>query len=279
MRPCRARPAMPGRGDRSAAGVRDRTDRIPRSAGSVPQRLSRAAAAPAVVHGSEEPQVTGLPARAARTICAGDSDYGPKVIQRPELTVGATAFVDGRGSRLAAGRMPPAGAGAPAASGSRSWCRRRGGTARRWRPTRGRWPGRRRAAPRTAAAVPPSAGPGPGRAKSPPDQAIEHKFEMGSATLRSPTVPFRVWVGRAGAATQRNLGDNRGQQGITNLEVSGRAELWTWAAKPLDCAFTRQQPHAAANRILHPSLAAGVRSRLAIGPTVRVNAPRGCPTG
>jgi hypothetical protein len=29
-------------------------------------------------------------------------------------------------------------------------------------------------------------------------------------------------VGRAGAATQRNLGDSKGQQGITNLEVSSR---------------------------------------------------------
>jgi hypothetical protein len=43
------------------------------------------------------------------------------------------AFVDGRGSRPAAGRTPLAGAGVPAASGSRS-CRRRGCRARRWRP-------------------------------------------------------------------------------------------------------------------------------------------------
>jgi hypothetical protein len=51
------------------------------------------------------------------------------------------AFVDGRGSPLAAGRTPVAGAGAPAASGSRSWCRRRGCRARPWRPPRGQWSG------------------------------------------------------------------------------------------------------------------------------------------
>jgi hypothetical protein len=58
-------------------------------------------------------------------------------------------------SRLAAGRMPRAGVGVPAASGSRSWCHRRGGTARRWRPARGRWLGRRRAVPRIAPAAAP----------------------------------------------------------------------------------------------------------------------------
>jgi hypothetical protein len=92
------------------------------------------------------------------------------------------AFGDGRGSRLAAGRMPRAGAGVPAASGSRSWCRRRtyGSTlaaARRW------WPGRRRAAPRTAPAALRWAGPAPGRAKSPPKESIEHLFATGSAFL------------------------------------------------------------------------------------------------
>jgi hypothetical protein len=34
--------------------------------------------------------------------------------------------------------------------------------------------------------------------------------------------PLSAWVGRAGAATRRNLADSEGQQGITNLEVSGR---------------------------------------------------------
>jgi hypothetical protein len=46
--------------------------------------------------------------------------------------------VGGRGSRLAAGRTPLAGAGAPAASGSRPWSRRRRCRARRWRPPSGR---------------------------------------------------------------------------------------------------------------------------------------------
>jgi hypothetical protein len=63
-------------------------------------------------------------------------------------------FVDGRRSRLAAGRTRRAGAGVPAASGSRSWCRRRGGRARRWRPPREWSPGRRQAAPRSAPAAP-----------------------------------------------------------------------------------------------------------------------------
>jgi hypothetical protein len=51
-------------------------------------------------------------------------------------------------------------------------------------------------------------------------------------------------VGRAGAATGRNLGDNRGQQGITNLEVSGGSQRLAWGAKLLDWAFTRQRPQA-----------------------------------
>jgi hypothetical protein len=88
------------------------------------------------------------------------------------------------------------------------------------RPARARWAGRRRAAGRIAPAAPRSAGPGPGRARSPPDQRIEHEFESGSGTLRSPPGPLRAWVGRAGAATRRNLGDTKGQQETTNVEVS-----------------------------------------------------------
>jgi hypothetical protein len=59
--------------------------------------------------------------------------------------------------------------------------------------------------------------------------------------MRSPSGQLRPWVGRAGAATQRNLGDSQGQQGTTNLEVSGRFAAMRWAAKPLDWAFTRQE--------------------------------------
>jgi hypothetical protein len=95
--------------------------------------------------------------------------------------------VDGPGSRPAADGRPRAGVDAQAASGSRSWCRRRGCTARPWRPPRGPWPGRRRAVPRTAPAAPPSAVPGQGRAKSPPTQAIEHQFEDQSSILRTAT--------------------------------------------------------------------------------------------
>jgi hypothetical protein len=84
-----------------------------------------------------------------------------------------TRAVDGRGSRLAAGRTPRAGTGAQAASGSRSWCRRREGRARRWRPPHRWWPGRRRAVPRTAPAAPRWAGPDLDRTKSPLQQVIE----------------------------------------------------------------------------------------------------------
>ena len=36
--------------------------------------------------------------------------------------------------------------------------------------------------------------------------------------------------GRAGAVARRTLGDSKGQQGITNLEVSGGSGCLTWAA-------------------------------------------------
>jgi hypothetical protein len=111
------------------------------------------------------------------------------------------AFVDGRGSRLAAGRTSLGGAGAPAVSGSRSWCRRRGGRARPWRPACGRWLGRRRAAARTAPAGPRAAGPSPRRARSPLDQRIEHRFERGSGALRSPTGPLGAWRGSRWVST------------------------------------------------------------------------------
>jgi hypothetical protein len=91
--------------------------------------------------------------------------------------------------------------------------------------------GRRRAAPRTAPAAPRSAGPRPGRAKSPPDQRIEHKFESISATLRSPPgAAQRLGGSRWG----RNSADPGGQQRITKLEVSGGSGRSTWGAKPLE---------------------------------------------
>jgi hypothetical protein len=142
------------------------------------------------------------------------------------LAVCATAaFVDGRGSRRAAGRTPPAGAGVPAASGSRPWCRRRGGTVGPWRPARGWWPGRRRAAPRTGRAVPRSAGPRSGRARSPPDHCIEHMFGSESGTLHSPPGPRTAWVGRRwgrnSAAPPRTSGDDerRGQRPFDSVHL------------------------------------------------------------
>jgi hypothetical protein len=48
-------------------------------------------------------------------------------------------------------------------------------------------------------------------------------------------------VGRAGAATRRTLGDSEGQQGTTKIEVSSGLQPFTWAANPLDWAFTQQR--------------------------------------
>jgi hypothetical protein len=136
------------------------------------------------------------------------------------LGVCATAaFVDGRGSRLVAGGTPLGGAGAPAASGSRSWCRRRGCTAQRWRPPRRWWPSQRRATPRTAPAAPRSAGPGPGRARSPPNQAIEHKFEGASGRLRSPTGRSEPGCAAPGPQLSRAWGTARDNSGIKRIVV------------------------------------------------------------
>jgi hypothetical protein len=58
---------------------------------------------------------------------------------------------------------------------------------------------------------------------------------FGGATL--------LQLGRTGAADQRNLGDSEGQRGTANLEVIGRLAAFTWAAKRLERAFTRQSPY------------------------------------
>ena len=58
---------------------------------------------------------------------------------------------------------------------------------------------------------------------------------FGGATL--------LQLGRTGAADQRNLGDSEGQRGTANLEVIGRLQRFTWAAKPLDWAFTQQKSY------------------------------------
>jgi hypothetical protein len=105
------------------------------------------------------------------------------------------AFGDGRGSRLAAGRTPRAGAAAPAASGSRSWCRRRGGRAQRWRPPHRWWPGRRQAAPRSAPASPRSAQfravPSPHRRRLPNACLVEDRHSYLSRRDRPTDGPHR----------------------------------------------------------------------------------------
>ena len=95
------------------------------------------------------------------------------------LAVCATAFVDGRGSRLAAGRTPRAGAGVPAASGSRSWCRRRGCRARRWRPPSN-------SAQRSSDAA--IGRPRSGSCQVPTNQTTEQTFETESRMLLTATV-------------------------------------------------------------------------------------------
>jgi hypothetical protein len=153
-----------------------------------------------------------------------------------------SGFVGGRGSRLAAGRTPLVGAAAQAASGSRSWRHRRGGRARRWRPPHRWWPDRRRAAPRTAPAAPRSAGPGPGRATSPPDQCIEHKFEGESATLLSPTGAAQRLGEPPATAAQRNLGGQQWTGGAN--EPRGQRPVWSdeLGRESPGSALSRQPP-------------------------------------
>src|SRR5215211_9370379 len=141
------------------------------------------------------------------------------------------AAVGGRRSRPGGGRTPRVGAAAQAASGSRPWRRRRGGRARRWRPPRGWWPGRGRAAARIAPAAPRSAGPALGRARSSPNQGIEHEFDTESgmvltATSRSP--PSVAALGPRTGGTWRS------------------AAVWrrrSWDANAQERALTRQRPY------------------------------------
>jgi hypothetical protein len=128
----------------------------------------------------------------------------PKVMEHRGVRsrVAGQGLVDGRCSRPGACRMPPAGAGAPPASDSRSWCRPRGCRARHWWPPRGWSPSQRQAAAHTAPAEPRSAGPGPGRAKSPLKQCIEHLFEAESGMLLTQSGSIAGHIGaRAGASS------------------------------------------------------------------------------
>jgi hypothetical protein len=76
-----------------------------------------------------------------------------------------------------------------------------------------------------------------------PTQAIEHKFESGSATLRSPTGPLIAEVGPRWGRSSADPGGQQRTAGITSLEVSGGSQRLAWGAKLLDWAFTRQRPH------------------------------------
>jgi hypothetical protein len=68
--------------------------------------------------------------------------------------------------------------------------------------------------------VPRTAGPGPGRARSPLKQITEQMFETESRMLRTATAPLTACLGRAGAADGRNPGDSKGQQETTKLQVT-----------------------------------------------------------
>lgn len=131
------------------------------------------------------------------------------------------AFVDGRGSRRAAGRTRRVGAGVPAASGSKSWCRRRGDRLH----VRGRLADDGQVDAEQLRARFQRCRDWPGRAKSPPRQATEHMFgiESGMHLARlneSVAAPppsavrddaagrFRLWSRGSGAAG-RQIGSNR----------------------------------------------------------------------
>src|SRR4029450_2435428 len=112
---------------------------------------------------------------------------------------------------------------------------------RRCRPPRGWGPGRRRAAPRIAPAAPRSASPGPGRARSPPAQRIEHKFETESRTLRSPTgtAPRRGWA--VGARNSTDPGDSKGQHETTHIEINSGSSH-SFRQETPGPGFTRYRP-------------------------------------
>jgi hypothetical protein len=148
----------------------------------------------------------------------------------------------GRRSRHGAGRTPQAGAAAQAASGSRSWCHRRGRMAGAWRPARGRKPGQRRAAQRTAPMAPRSAGPGPGLAKSPPRQPSEQMFGFESGTLLTAT----GWIARCRPAccgrTTRPGDSDCGPEGLP--QRSARSQFGTTPIPPAVCDGLRAHaPH------------------------------------
>src|SRR4029453_115325 len=93
--------------------------------------------------------------------------------------------VGGRGSRAAA-RRPGAGAGALVAAGSHAWCPPRGRGTCPWWPPPGWWPGRPRAAPRTA----------PVAAPAPPNRENRQQFLV-LLFARLPHGTVGGWVDRS----------------------------------------------------------------------------------
>jgi hypothetical protein len=75
--------------------------------------------------------------------------------------------------------------------------------------------------------------PGPHR-----NQPIEHKFDSRSARLRGLTGAAQSLSAPRRGRRSADLGDNTGQQGITNLEVSGRFAAMRWVAELLNWAFS-----------------------------------------
>jgi hypothetical protein len=187
MCPCRARPAMPGRRDRSAAGVRDRTDRTPRSAGPVPQRSSR---------GSSGHQRSSMVRRNRRSPAFQLAQQGRcvrviRIVVRRSSNV-LNSRVNALGSSTVKVAAPAAAAAVhlgselafqlheapdPGAVHAELGLDVGGQLA-------DGVPGRRRAVPRTAAAVPRSAGPGSGRVRSPPGR--QHLASSGPDFLPQP---------------------------------------------------------------------------------------------
>jgi hypothetical protein len=196
------RPGSRSGSTRRALVMPHHPERQPAPGSAINRALLGAVGGPRLVHtpsepsGSQRSPAVRRPCRSRvrscrnrpgwRTLIRMRSSWNDRVPDRCGLTSRRPRSVDGQCSRPVAAGRPQAEAAAQAASGSRSWCHRRGHTARRRRPARPRWPGRRRAAPRTAPAALRSAGPGPGRARSPPNQSIEHKFEIESQILPTP---------------------------------------------------------------------------------------------
>jgi hypothetical protein len=136
----------------------------------------------------------------------------------------------------------------PARPRRRWWRRRHGRTARCLRRARGRWPGRRRAAPRTGrAAAPASAGPGPGRATA--SFGLPTSPVAGEPGLTCRTICCPVWaaVGPRTPGTERSTTGNSGQELRESARMApGRgADRFSAWRRTRSCSTTRSAPAAA----------------------------------